>query len=139
MRARTAIFGYLSFVLPAVFLLTSSARLYSFFHERPDIWWTPRGAQIGLAESHDRVAIYAGGTELNDLVAAGRLRLQENSVARILTPSDVSMRFNNWDRVRAEQVPMILTYAITAGAAAALLLVGLILILTGRLAGGVRR
>jgi hypothetical protein len=132
MRAQTAIFGYLSLVLPAVFLLTSSARLYSFFHERPDIWWTPRGSQVPLAESHDRLAIYVAGTELDDLVASGRLRLQRGSVASPVTPSDVSMRFNNWDRVRAQQIPAILIFGITAGVAAALLLVGLILTLIER-------
>jgi hypothetical protein len=132
MRAQTAIFGYLSLVLPAVFLLISSARLYSFFHERPDIWWTPRGSQVPLAESHDRVAIYVAGTELDDLVAAGRLRLQRDSVASAVTPSDVNMRFNNWDRVRAQRIPAILIFGITAGAAAALLLAGLIVTLIAR-------
>ena len=132
MRARTAILGYLSFVLPAVFLLTSSARLYSFFHQRPDIWWTPRGSQVPLAESHDRVAVYVGGTELDDLVAAGQLRIQRGVVASGVSPSDISMRFNNWDRVRAQQTPMVLILTLTAGAAAAVLLVGLIMTLTKR-------
>lgn len=132
MRAQTAIFHYLALVLPAAFLLTSSVRLYSFFHQRPDIWWTPRGGQVPLAESHDRVAVFVGGAELDDLVAAGRLRLQRASGASAVTPSDVSMRFNNWDRVRAQQIPALLIFGVTAGAAAALLLAGLILTLSER-------
>lgn len=132
MRAQTVIYGYLSLVLPAVFLLTSTAHLYSFLHQRPDIWWTARGSEVPLPESHDRVAVYVAGAELDDLVAAGRLRLQRDQVASAVTPNDVRMRFNNWDRVRAQQLPVILTYAITAGAAAALLLVGLILTLIER-------
>lgn len=132
MRAQTVIYGYLSLVLPAAFLLISSARLYTFFHQRPDIWWTARGSQVPLPQSHDRVAVYVGDAELDDLVAGGRLRLQGNSVPRTVTPSDVTMRFNNWDRVRAQQIPVILIFGVTAGAAGALLLVGLILTLIER-------
>ena len=132
MRAQTAVFRYLSLVLPAVFLLTSSVRIYSFFHQRSDIWCTPRAGQVPLAESHDRVAVYVGGAELDDLAAAGRLRLQHAVGTSEVTPSDVSMRFNNWDRVRAQQIPAILISGGTAGAAAALLLAGLILTLTER-------
>jgi hypothetical protein len=87
---------------------------------------------VPLAESHDRVAVYVGGAELDDLVAAGRLRFRHDSVASAVTPSDVSLRFNNWDRVRAQQIPVILIFGVTAGAAAALLLAGLILTLTER-------
>ena len=43
MPAPTAVFRYLLLVLPAIFLATSGARLYGFFHERSDIWWTPSG------------------------------------------------------------------------------------------------
>lgn len=132
MRAQTAVFRYLSLVLPAAFLLTSSVRIYTFFHQRPDIWWTPRGLKVPLAESHDRVALYVGAAELDDLVAAGRLRLQRDQAPSPVTLNDVSMRFNNWDRVRAQQIPALLISGGTAGAAAALLLVGIILTMTER-------
>jgi len=132
MRAQTAVFRYLSLGLPALFLLTSSVRIYSFLHQRPDIWWTPRGGMVPLAQSHDRVAVYVAGAELDDVVAAGRLRLQRDQGTSAIAPNDVTMRFNNWDRVRAQQLPTMLMYGTTAGAAAALLLVGLILTLAER-------
>ena len=127
---------YLLLVLPAIFLLTSSARLYGFFHQRSDMWWTPRGTLVPLAESHDRVAINVRGRELDDLVAAGQLRLfQQDSVTSVVNPADIGLRFNNWDRVRAERISALLISGVTAGAAAALLLVGLIITRVG-LAGG---
>jgi hypothetical protein len=132
MRAQTAIFRYLSLVLPAAFLLTSSVRIYSFFHQRPDIRWTPRGGMVPLAESHDRVPVYVGGAELDDLVAARGLQVQRDRVESAVTPNDISMRFNNWDRVRAQQLPATLIFGVTAGAAAASLMVGLILTLIER-------
>jgi hypothetical protein len=127
MPAPTLVFRYLLLVLPATFLVTSGARLYGFFHQRSDIWWTPRGTLVPLAESHDRVAIYVGTRALDDLVAAGQLRLLKDSVTSVVRPADIGLRLNNWDRVRAERISSLLVSGVTVGAAAALLLVGLII------------
>jgi hypothetical protein len=136
MPGPTAVFRYLLLVLPAIFLATSGARLYGFFHERSDIWWTPRGTLVPLAKSHDRVTIYVRSSELDDLVAAGQLRLLRDSVTGVVSPADIGLRFNNWDRVRAERISSLLISGVTAGAAAALLLVGLIITRVGWRAGG---
>jgi hypothetical protein len=91
---------------------------------------------VPLAESHDRVAIYVRSRELDDLVAAGHLHLLEDSVTRVVSTADIGLRFNNWDRVRAERISSLLISGVTAGAAAALLLVGLILTRVGWRVGG---
>jgi hypothetical protein len=135
MSAARAPFRFLLLILPAVFLVTSGARLYTFLRERPDIWWTPRRMSIPLEAAHHRVRVYVRGNELDQLVAAGRLRLQGESGASVVTRTDVGLRFNNWDRVRAERIPGLLISAMTVGAAAALLLVGIILSLVGRRPG----
>ena len=127
MPIRTTVFRYLLLALPAIFLFTAGSRLYAFFQERPDIWWTPMGLLVPLAESHDRVAIYIGNRELDDLVAAGRLRLGGDSITSAVNRADIGLRFNNWDRVRAERLVGLLISGVTVGAAAALLLVGLVI------------
>jgi len=132
MPAPTAVFRYLLLFLPAAFLLTAGARLYAAFHERNDIWWTPPAMLVPLAQSHDRVAIYVRNTELDDLVAAGRVRLLPDSATGAVTAADIGLRFNNWDRVRAERASSLVISAATAGAAAALLLAGFITLLVGR-------
>lgn len=136
MSGPTAVFRYLLLVLPAAFLLTAGAQLFSFFHERSDIWWTPLETRVPLAESHNRVVIYVRGAELDDLLAAGQLRLLGDSATSVLTAADIGLRFNNWDRRRAERLPSLLIAGVSAGAAAALLLVGLIRIPVGPRAGG---
>ena len=105
------------------FLATSGARLYIFLSLPSNIWWTPPSMSVSPADSKDRVQILMRGTELNDLLGSGRLQL----AASALTPSDVTLRFNNWDRVRAERLPAMLISAATAGSAATLLLVGVVL------------
>lgn len=113
-------------IFGGVFLVTSSLQLYRLRHERSDIWWTPAARPVPLAQSQDRVEIYARGTLLQRLLADGQLRVGDPADSRVLTVGDVGLRFNNWDRVRAERIPALLMYAASAGAAAAFVLVGLI-------------
>jgi hypothetical protein len=132
MPAATGLFRFLLLVLGSVFLLTSATQLYPFYNQRADIWWTPRAMSIPLEAAQHRVRVYVRGSELENLVARDRLLLQTDAGTRVVRREDVGLRFNNWDRVRAERIPALLVSALTAGAGGALLLVGLILTLVGR-------
>src|SRR3989442_159172 len=74
--------------------------LYTELSRRRDIWWTPPTMLVPLAESKDRVEIYARGRPLAALLEAGQLRIVQDASLGILAASDVGLRFNNWDRVR---------------------------------------
>ena len=104
--------------------------LYTELSRRSDIWWTPRTMLIPLAESADRVEIYVLGQPLTALLRAGQIRIAEGGSMRVLTASEIGLRVNNWDRVRAERLPVLLVSAVGCGFAALMLL----LITTGRLA-----
>jgi predicted xylose isomerase-like sugar epimerase len=85
---------------------------------------------VPLAESTDRVEIYARGKPLAALLQAGKLRISGEDGSSILATSDVGFRFNNWDRVRAKRLPLLLVYAAGCGVTACMFL----LVLAGRLA-----
>jgi len=85
---------------------------------------------LSLTESQDRVEIYVRGKPLGALVNAGQLRMTDGSGSIALRESEIGLRFNNWDRVRAARIPILLVYAAACGVGAVLLLV----IATGRLA-----
>lgn len=112
-----------------VFLIVA-VRLYGEFSGRSDIWWTPRTMLVPLGESQNRVEIYIRGRPLRALLEAGQLRIADQAGSSMLAASEVGLRFNNWDRVRAERRKLLLGYAAIGGAAAMLLL----LVVTGRLA-----
>src|SRR2546422_644661 len=57
-------------VFAGFFLVNSTYRVYSFLHDRTDIWWTPLTMLVPLGTSQDRVAVYVRGNELQDLVGA---------------------------------------------------------------------
>ena len=122
-RVFFSVLGFVLFFLAAV-------PLYRELSQRSDIWWTPRAMLVPLPDSKDRMEIYVRGESLEKLLQAGRLQVAENGVPSTLTASDVGFRFNNFDRVRAQRLPLLLTYAAGCGIAAFMVL----LVLSGRLA-----
>ena len=102
-------FSSFSFVL----FFIAAMPLYRELTRPKDIWWTPRTMLVPLAHSADRVEVYVRGEPI-----APALR------------SEIGLRFNNWDRVRAAQLPVM----VSSGAACGGMLVLLLLVATGRLA-----
>lgn len=125
------VFATLSLVL----FFVAAVPLYGELSRRSDIWWTPHAMLVPLAASSDRVEIYARGKPLAALLEAGQLRTEGEGASSILATGDVGLRFNNWDRVRVERLPLLLAYAAACGVTACMFL----LVLTGRLAYGGER
>ena len=117
-------------ILSAVLLLIPALSLYREMTGRSDIWWTPHTMLVPFGESQDRVEIHARGKPLGALLTAGALRIADDAGAGPLTTQEIALRFNNWDRVRAQRIPLLLAYAAACGAMAVLFL----LAVTGRLA-----
>ena len=116
-------------IMTGSLLLIPALALYRELSRRPDIWWTPPPMALSLNESQDRVRIYARGKSLGALLEAKQLWIKEDAGSSALDPREVGLRLNNWDRVRAERIPVLLTYSAVFGAGALLLL----LMATGRL------
>lgn len=117
-------------VLMLVLLFIPAVALFRELSRRSDIWWTPQALLVPLSESSDRVEVYVRGKRLISLLQAGQLRTTGDAPTSVLTTSDIGFRFNNWDRVRAQQRPLLLWYAAVVGAGAIVLL----LLISGRLA-----
>ena len=116
-------------IFSVVLFLIAAAPLYRELSRPKDIWWTPRTMLVPLARSQDRVEIYLRGKPLGTLIEAGQLRLTDERGSSVLTPNEIGLRFNNWDRVRAEHLPMSLVSAAAGGTMVLLF----ILVATGRL------
>src|SRR5690349_8728998 len=94
--------------LTGVLLLIPAVALYGELSKRSDIWWTPPTMALSLTESQDRVRIYARGTPLETLVDAKQLWIRDEAGSSPLVAHEISLRLNNWDRVRAARLPMLL-------------------------------
>lgn len=107
-----------------IFLLVSVLHLIAFVRQRRDIWWTPNDMRVPIAQAQDRVRVYVAEEPLLDALKARGLLVAGSGGPTPLRESEVSVRFNNWDRVRAEQIPALASYAAGAGAAGVTLLFG---------------
>lgn len=116
--------------LIAVLLLIPVFTLYRELSQPSDIWWTPAPKALSLAESRDRVEIYARGKPLGTLLDQKQVWMNDQTGSSAVGTQEISLRFNNWDRVRAGRIPILLAYGAACGAGAVLLL----LIATDRLA-----
>jgi len=116
--------------LGLIFLYGAAAPLYHELTQRNDIWWTPMPLLVPLGESSDRVEVYVRGKPLATLLEKRQLRLEVDGGASEVTARDVAFRFNNWDRMRARRLPLLLAYAAGCGIA----VTSILIVLTGRLA-----
>ncbi len=108
-----------------IFLL-SAVQLVTFFARPSDIWWTPKALSVSLGDALDRVEIYVRDSPLQEQIEAGRIQLLTDGAAAILTAPDVRLRFNNWDRVRAQRLPVLIGAAFCAGASSIVVLLGIL-------------
>jgi hypothetical protein len=113
-------------LIGAIFLFSSGLNLVRLWTQRPDIWWTPAGMATPLAASGDRVKIYVRGEPLDDLLSKAQLQLSTESSVAAVAPSEVTLRFNNYDRVRAGRLPSVLSAGVGVGAALVLLVLGMV-------------
>jgi len=109
-----------------IFFLMSALQLVRHFVQPADIWWTPKTLALPLADTSDRVEVYVRDVALAEHVRAGRLQVLGDTGARPVTESDVRLRFNNWDRIRAARIPSLLSAGIVLGAAGVVFLLGVL-------------
>ncbi len=108
-------------IMGSIMVSLGLAELGRMVFERTDIWWTPMNHALSLDDARARVLIYVQGQELEERVERGELFLRTEAGTAAVSASDVALRFNNWDKIRASRLPI-------AALAAALTAVGLVLI-----------
>jgi len=114
------------FIFGGFFFVVSAAQLARFFVQAADIWWTPMALAVPLADASDRVQVYVRDAALGELLEADRVQLVSESSAAPIAGADVRLRFDNWDRVRAERIPEVVSAGIALGASATFLLIGVL-------------
>ncbi len=62
-----------------ILLVIPATQIYRELSRRSDIWWTPLPLASSLAESQDRVEIYARGKPLGALLEAGQVRIADQA------------------------------------------------------------
>ena len=113
-------------VFGGILFLMSALQLVRHFMQPAEIWWTPRALAVPLTETSDRVEVYVHDVSLPDHIKAGRLQVLSDMGVQPVREADVRLRFNNWDRIRAERIPSLLSGGIALGASGVFFLFGVL-------------
>lgn len=76
--------------------------IYRAFWGDHAIWWTPQSMKLPIEETKDNFELYIGGESLRKHLFHGTLfSVDKNGKQYSVVSRDVTVRLNNWERVRA--------------------------------------
>lgn len=108
-------------------------QLYRAFGENRDIWWTAKTMPLRIHETRDSFKLSINGKNIEGHLSEGALlTLDENGAYKPIKSADVSVRLNNWNKVRASILINALITAVFFGASVTVFIVGLFQVLKRR-------
>lgn len=102
-------------------------QLYRAFAGNRDIWWTPKIMALPLEETGDEFQLFISGKTIQDHLGNDGIFAVDNNGQRYrVAPKDISVRLNNWDKVKASILAQAVLSGVFFGAVIATLLIGLV-------------
>jgi hypothetical protein len=100
---------------------------YRAFWGDQSIWWTPQAMTLPVEETRDNFELYIGGKPLRKHLSDGTLFSVDNNAKQYsLVSKDITVRLNNWDKIKASILGHTTISGFAFGVAITLLVIGLI-------------
>lgn len=96
------------------------------FASDQNIYWTAQSMPLRLQETRDSFELFIYGDFLENHLSRGALTIQNLEGSRTVLLEDVSVRLNNWHRVKSSFLTHALWSGLLFSACATLLLVGVL-------------
>jgi hypothetical protein len=107
-----------------------STDVYRAFWGEDRIWWTPQALRLPIEETRNDFELYIAGESLRKHLAEGTLfSVGKNGEQYRIVPKDISVRLNNWDKVKASILTNTTVSGFAFGVSVTLLVIGLIQVL----------
>jgi hypothetical protein len=91
------------------------------------IWWTPQAMRLAVEETKDNFELYIGGKPLQKHLSDATLSsVDKNGKQYTIVSKDITVRLNNWDKIKASILTHTTMSGFAFGVAITLLVVGLI-------------
>ncbi|MBW2097634.1 MAG: hypothetical protein JRG77_02260 [Deltaproteobacteria bacterium] len=104
-----------------------STQLYRAFWGNQDIWWTVRTMQLPIEDSKNNFKLFISGKLLQKHLADGSLfALDRNGEQYRVVSKDVTIRLNNWNKVKSSILTNALISGVLFGIVITVLVIGLI-------------
>jgi len=105
--------------------------LHRAFWAEESNWWTPRTMKLPIEETRNNFEIYIGEKFLQEHLSEGTLfSIDKNGEQYRIVSKDISVRLNNWDKMKASFLTNAIFSGFGFGASITLLIIGLIKVLT---------
>lgn len=92
-----------------------------------DIWWTPASMALPLQETRQEFEMYLKGDLLDKHLERGSLAIVEKKgESSPLVASDIKIRMNNWNKIRAEKLNSAVITSFLLGICMASLVMGIV-------------
>jgi hypothetical protein len=103
------------------------ADAYRAFWGDQSIWWTPLAMTLPVEETRDNFELYIGGKPLRKHLSDGTLfSVDNNGKQYSIVSKDITVRLNNWDKIKASILGHTTMSGFAFGVAITLLVIGLI-------------
>jgi len=107
--------------------------LYRAFWGDRTIWWTHQGMRLPIEETKDNFELYIGGEPLRKHLSNGTLfSVDKNGTRYPVVSKDITVRLNNWEKVKASTLTYTTMSGFAFGGAITLFVIGLIQTLHNR-------
>lgn len=104
--------------------------VYRAFWGENRIWWTPQALRLPIEETRNHFELYIAGESLRKHLSEGTLfSVDEKGEQYRIVSKDISVRLNNWDKVKASILTNTTMSGFGFGVAITLLVIGLIQVL----------
>lgn len=101
--------------------------IYGAFYGNKDIYWTYQSMKLPLEETKNDFEVYVSGKLLQKHLTENTIfAIDNNGMQYPVAPKDVSVRLNNWNKVKSRILTKAILTGFTLGIALTLLITGTI-------------
>ena len=101
--------------------------VYRAFRADDSIWWTPQAMRLPVEETRENFELYIGGEPLRKHLSDATLfSVDKNGKQYPIVSKDITVRLNNWDKIKASILMHTTMSGFAFGVAITLLVIGLI-------------
>ena len=108
-------------------------QIYRVFGSNQDIWWTATTMPLTIDKTKESFELSINGKTIQKHLADGTLlALNDEGNQQSVVSGDISVRLNNWNKVKASILTNALFSSVLFGASITMLIIGLIQLLNRR-------
>jgi len=101
--------------------------VYRAFWGEDRIWWTPQTLRLPIEETRNHFELYIGGQSLQKHLSEGTFfSVDKKGEQYRIVSKDISVRLNNWDKVKASILTNTTMSGFAFGVSVTLFMIGLI-------------